>query len=133
MKAEARRKLFASVIKSHWGLPCPCCKELRDWDDQGEDLDENAKLFGRIFGIPIIGVEAVVAFRLVPIPRGIEKRGEDFFYMLPNLKPACCPACREDYQKMWLYHTGRQEFIDTLVKLQVGTTKKVIVKGGVIK
>lgn len=133
MNAEARRKLFESVIKQKWGQPCPCCSEIRDFGNRGELLDVNASLFAKAFGIPIIADEAVVAFRLIPVPRGIEKRGEEFFYMLPNLRPACCPGCRDRYQEMWLYHPKRQEFIDTLVKLQVGTTKKVIVKGGVVK
>jgi hypothetical protein len=98
----------------------------------GSELAKNARLFQKVFGVSVITRDSVVAFRLVPVPKGIEKRGEDFFYHPDNLYPSCCNECREEYQKMWLYHPERVSFIDQLVTSGV-SVKKIKVTGGRIR
>lgn len=136
MRAIDRRALFSKIVHENLGKPCPCCQEMNEADALGFGDAQALKLFQKYFGTSTIDANtAVVAFRLVPIPRGIEKRGEAFFYLAPNLKVACSVECRDKYQHFWEYHPGRQEFIDFLVTLQAGTEgkKKVKVVGGRIR
>lgn len=138
MTALQRRLLFDVILKDARGKPCPCCQERNEMDARSfEDgpARDGLKAFQKAFGETIIGSEATVAFRLVPVERGVAKRGEDFFYLLPNLIPCCTMECRVLYQKMWEYHPDRQKFIDELVALQAGSSgkKRIKVTGGRIK
>lgn len=136
MKALDRRLMFSRLVQEHVGKPCPCCQEMNASDAQGFGDPEALKLFQKYFGTSTIDANtAVVAFRLVPIPRGVEKRGEAFFYLAPNLKVACSVECRDRYQHFWEYHPDRVKFIDFLVTLQAGGEgkKKVKIVGGRIR
>lgn len=133
MTTLKRRSTFLKIIEENVGKPCPCCLEIQEFERQNAGgLHDTLKMFQKVFGVSVITMDSVVAFRIVPVPKAIEKRGEDFFYNPKNLFPSCCHECREEYQKLWLYHAGRVSFIEELVSSDTGG-KKIKVIGGRIR
>lgn len=116
------------------GTPCPCCLEINEAflgtiDDQ--EFSNTVSLFQKVFGVEVAGDESTIAFRIMPIPRAVEKRGEDFFWQKQNMKLAHNEDCKRRYQAMWLKHPKRVEFLELLEASRAGLHRGVVHgKGG---
>jgi hypothetical protein len=123
MNLTAKIKILHSVKESSIGMPCPCCVERNDFDAIDWPDAPGLKALQRAFGESILSTDSVVAFRLQPIAQGIEKRGEAFFYLAPNMVMACSFSCKQQFETMWMHHPDRPRFISYLLAYQAGDIK----------